>query len=219
VVGSGDSPVVDEGPAIFDVLLRDRVAYRFVDDQSAAVFPAGHAVALLTPTAGRVAIWYGEWPEERIPTEYPEDYWLVHLDGGWPTAGLAEIQGPRLFQNGVELQAYRWQTGTSSTGGELWLLWEVLWQDVTDTHFSIRMLDEEQAEWAHQDGPGYPANARQKGDRILSLFDITDETERGPFHGWARIELYTFPDIVPVPVIDQAGNPIDDAVLLPVENW
>ena len=222
VVGSGDSPVVDGVPAIFDVLLRGRVAYRFVNGQSAALFPAGPSVALLAPTAGRAAAWYKDWPGETIEGDYPEKYELVRLDGGWPTGGLTEIQGPRLFQNGVELQAYRWQTFVrpgSVTGGQLWLLWQVLWQETTDTHFSIRMLDEGQAEWGRQDGPGYPPEARQKGDRILILFYIKPETGRVSFHGWARIGLYTFPDIFPVPVIDQAGNPVDDAVFLPVENW
>jgi hypothetical protein len=222
VVGIGDSPVVNEGPAIFDVLLRGHVAYRFVDGQSATVFPAGASVALLTPTAGRAEIWYDGWPRETIKTDYPETYKLVRLDGAWPSAGLTEIQGPRLFQNGVELQAYRWQTSIGSgavMGGELWLLWQVLWQETADTHFSIRMLDEGQVEWGRQDGPGYPPGARQKGDRILSLFYIKPGYRITSFHGWAQIGLYTFPDVVPVPVIDQAGNPVSDAILLPVENW
>jgi hypothetical protein len=47
VVGQGDSPVVDEVPAIFDIMLRDRIAYRFVDGRNTAVFPTNKAVALL----------------------------------------------------------------------------------------------------------------------------------------------------------------------------
>ena len=218
VVSQGDSPVVDEAPAIFDVLLRDRVAYRFANGQTAALFPAQPSLALLAPGAGSAAGWYAAWPQESVVSDYPEVYRLVPLDGSWPTAGLNEIAGPRLFQCGVELQAYQWQEGSlDRAGGQLWLLWQVLWQHPEDTHFSARILGHEEQEWGQQDGPGYPHAQRQRGDRVVSLFDITNQQTGSSIPSWAWISLYTVPDVIPVPVIDQAGNPIGDSVLIPFE--
>ena len=212
VVGSGYTPAVDEVPAIFDVLLRDRVSYRFVDGQSAALFPAGPSVALLSPGAGKAVDWYEAWPGDTISGEYPEQYRLIYLDGTWPRSGLAEVHGPRLFQNGIELQGYRW------TGKEVWLLWQALWQAPGDTHFSVRILDDVQQEWGRQDGVGYPSAQRRKGDRVLSAFDIKQSAPAVGEPVALQVGLYTFPGIVPVPVIDGAGNPIGDSVLLDVEN-
>lgn len=218
VVSPGYSPAVDEVPAIFDVLLRDRVAYRFVDGEHVALFPAGPAIALLTPEAGKAAAWYDAWPSEAIASDYPEQYRVLFLDGTWPTSGLSQIEGPRLFQSGVEVQGYNWEVGSEpDTGGQLWLLWQVLWRTPADTHFSIRLLDEIQQEWGRHDAIGYPFDQRCKGDRVLSLFDITRTAEAGPAASWLWIGLYSFPEIVPVPVIDQLGNPVDDAILLHIE--
>ncbi len=218
VVSHGDSPVVDEAPAIFDVLLRDRVDYRFVNGQTAAVFPAQPSLGLLAPDVGSAAGWYAAWPQETVVSDYREVYSIVHLDGSWPTAGLDEIAGPRLFQCGVELQAYQWQEGSlDGAGGQLWLLWQVLWYYPEDTHFSARVLGDEEQEWGQQDGPGYPHAQRQKGDRVVSLFDITTTQSSSSVPSWAWISLYTVPAVTPVPVIDQAGNPISDSVLIPLE--
>jgi hypothetical protein len=218
VVGHGDSPVVDQTPAIFDVLLRDRVQYRAVDSQTAALFPAHQSLALVAPEAGRAAAWYAAWPTEAIATDYPEAYRLVHLDGGWPTTGLSDITGPRLFQSGVEVQAFSWETQSApGAGGQLWLRWQVLWRAPDETHFAVRILDGEQREYGRQDGPGYPPSQRQKGDRVVSLFDITYMKTASPAPSWARLSLYTLPEVAPVPLIDQAGEPIGDSVFIPLE--
>ena len=66
LVGQGDSIVVDPMPAIFDVLLRNRVAYRFVDGQTSAVFPVHPSVVLLSPEAGEAAKWYDAWPAQDL---------------------------------------------------------------------------------------------------------------------------------------------------------
>jgi hypothetical protein len=218
VIGNGDSPVVDETPAIFDVLLRDRADYRFVDGQAAALFPTQPSLAILTPNAGTASTWYAEWPKQAVVSNYPEVYELIQLDGGWPTTGLDQIRGPRLFQCGIELQAYRWRVGVSpGAGGQLWLLWQVLWNYPEETHFSARILDRMEREWGRQDGPGYPSAQRQKGDRILSKFDITQGVTTSSAPAWAWLSLYTIPEVTPVSVIDQAGNPVSDSVLMALE--
>jgi hypothetical protein len=207
VVGQGDSTVVDQGPAVFDVLLRDKIAYRFVDGHSTAVFPPNKAIVLLAPEPGDAARWYGAWPAQ----ELGDGYRLVVLDATWPVDDLRPVTGTRVFENGVEIQSYAWEPADEDSG-QFWLLWQVLWLSSDDTHFFVNFLDEEQQLWGQQDSVGYPREYRRKGDRILSKFDITRKEQAGTNPYWARAGLYLYPQIVNVPVIDDSGDPIGDAV-------
>jgi 4-amino-4-deoxy-L-arabinose transferase-like glycosyltransferase len=212
VVGRGDSVVVDDLPAIFDVLLRGRTAYRFVDGDAAAVFPPHAAVALISPEAGEASSLYSDFPVR----ELPDGYRLAILDGTWPQAGFAPAAGPGVFQNGVAVQGYSGTASLEATeAARLWLLWQVLWLDAADTHFSARLVDEDGQVRGQQDAVGYPTAYRQKGDRIISKFDIKTLLSSGEFESVrAQVGMYTFPDIVSVPVVDQAGNPVDHVVVL-----
>jgi hypothetical protein len=207
LVGKGDSPVVDQGPAVFDVLLRDRVAYRFVDGQSAAVFPSNRAIVLLVPEPGDAARWYEAWPAQ----ELEGGYHLVALDATWPADDLNPVTGPRVFDNGVEIQGYAWEPA-SKESGQFWLLWQVLWLNPEDTHFFVRLFDPGQRLWGQQDSVGYPTPYRQKGDRIMTLFDITNASKIAADPFWGSAGLYLYPEVVNVPVIDDSGNPIGDVV-------
>jgi hypothetical protein len=215
VVGQGDSIVVDQIPAIFDVLLRGRVAYRFVDGESAAVFPANRSVALVSPDAGEAAGWYGAWPTR----ELRDGFRLVELDGSWPQAPpwsedpLEPVGGPRTFQNGIEFQHYAWEAGQEGSG-RFWLQWQVLWLSPDDTHFFVQVLDGEERLWGRQDSAGYPTEFRQKGDRVLTRFDITISEGTSGMPHWGRAGTYLYPQVVNVPVIDNAGNPVGDTVVM-----
>lgn len=215
VVGQGDSVVVDETAAIFDVVLRDRATYRFVDGESAAVFPANRSVVLLSPDSGEAAEWYGTWPAQDLQ----HGYRLVALDASWPqdhprTADpLTPIAGARTFQNGVEFQNYAWESDQEGRG-RLWLQWQVLWLSSENTHFYAQALDQAEQPWGQQDSAGYPTESRRKGDRILTKFDITKKEETAGEPYWGRTGLYLFPKVVPIPVIDEAGNPVGDAVVV-----
>ncbi len=211
VVGEGDSIVVDQTPAIFDVLLREQIAYRFVRGGSAAVFPAHTAMAMISPEAGVAANWYGPWPTQDIG----HGYQLVTLDGSWPQDALQPVTGPRTFQNGLELQGYSWnRIKSDETRSTLWLLWQTLWQGAEDTHFFVHFLDSDKEQWGQRDAVGYPSALRRKGDRIISAFDITlqETTPSEPY--WVRVGLYVFPEVIDVPVIDQSGNPITGTIIL-----
>jgi hypothetical protein len=211
VVGPGDSVVVDEIPAIFDVLLRGRVPYRFVDGHSTALFPPYGALALLSPEAGEAGVWYTAWPHHQVG----EGYSLVLLDGSWPQHGLQPVPAPRTLENGIELQDYAWEVPAGEAWGPFWLLWQVLWLDPDDTHFFVHMLDEGGRVWGQSDAVGYPSANRRKGDRAITKFDITqrDSASPGP-QTWVRIGMYWYPEVVNVPVIDGQGNQVGDAVVV-----
>ncbi len=210
-VGQGDSPVVSEFPAIFDVLLRDRVPVRFVDGDTTALFPAHRALVLLSPEPGAASAWYASWPTQQIAHGYQG----VLLDGSCPKKGLDPVLGERLFQNGVEIQGVAWQPEGREVGQiRLWLLWQVLWLSEQDSHFTVQMLNENGEVWAQQDGAGYPMPYRRRGDRIVSSFDITIHPEQVLETGLGQVGQYRFPEVVSIPLIDQAGNPVGAAVAL-----
>jgi len=94
------------------------------------------------------------------------------------------------------------------------LLWQVLWQSPDDTHFFVQLLDEEEQVLGQQDGDGYPAIHRLKGDRILSKFDIITSQKLVSGLYWLRMGQYLFPGIVNLPVIDETGSPVGDSVPL-----
>lgn len=208
VVGQGNSIVVDESPAIFDVLLRDRVTYRFVDGHSTALFPPHPALALMTSEAGEATAWYRSWPA----VDLGNGYQLVTLDGSWPQEGLESVAGPRVFENGVEMQGYAWDS--APRGGKFWLLWQILWLSPNDTHFFVHLLDEGGQQWGQQDIAGYPNAYRRKGDRIVSKFDINAEFDVPPGPYWVRAGLYVYPAIENVWVVDGTGEPVTDVVVV-----
>jgi len=212
VVGEGDSPVVNETPAIFDALLRGRTTVRFVDGSSTALFPDHPAVVLLAPGTEPLAAvrWYEPWPA----LDVLEDYRILGLDGSWPQEGLEAVVGARLFQNGLELQGYAWQDNAATQRSRLWLLWQVLWRDARDTHFFVRLIDGAGVQRGQQDVAGYPLVGRSRGDRVLIGLDITHSPElpRGTYG--AQVGQYLYPQVLNVPVIDAAGQPVADAVLL-----
>ena len=211
VVGQGDSPVVDETAAIFDLLLRDRQSVRFVDGDSAALFPPHHSLVLLAPGAGESADWYRSAP----PIETRDGFEFLAQGGSAPVAGLDPVTGLRLFENGVEVQGYRWQADpVRNDNGVFWLLWQVLWQSPESTHFFVQLVDQNGQVQAQQDSVGFPAASRRKGDRIITQFDITLHEELSSQPVWARVGTYLFPQVVNVPLIDEVGNPAADTVLI-----
>jgi hypothetical protein len=141
----------------------------------------------------------------------------VHLDGSWPAQGFAPVPGPRTFENGVELQGYRWD-GTAVPGGEieLWLLWQVLWTHPEDTHFFVHLLDRDGQQVGQQDTEGYPTAFRRQGDRILSRFKLKAAEQAGPGPYAVRVGQYRYPEVANLSVLDEAGNPAAQTLILPL---
>ena len=211
VVGQGDSPIVDETPAIFDVLFRGRIGARFVDGPSTALFPAHNAVALLTPEAGQAKEWYDLWPQQQLTG----DYQAAVLGGEWPQEGLLPVTGPRTFENGVQIQGYRWShADLQGQPDRAWLLWQILWLNPDDTHFFVRWLGDGEQVLGQGDGVGYPSAYRRKGDRIISLFYITPSGYEATEPNWLISGVYRYPEIVNLPVVDESGTAVRDSVVL-----
>jgi hypothetical protein len=224
VFGLGDSPVVDEVAAVFDIMFRDRIAYRFADGQSAAIFPQQAAVAVLAPGAEAAVSWY----EPSLENGPAAGYRVAELaasafgDSRVPARPLwmnkpwavQPVTGPRLFENGLELQGFAWRDwGVPAGRGELWLLWQVLWLDGRDTHFFVQLLDDQGAILLQQDAAGPPAEVRRKGDRVVMKFDIMKPGSIPAAPLWGRAGLYRYPELDRLPVIDNLGKPVAESVL------
>lgn len=217
IVGRGDSIVVDETPAIFDILLRNKIAYRFVNGQDTAVFPPSSALVLLTPDPGEAADWYARWPSQDLEAGFR----LLVLDGSWPQDSLQKVEGARTFENGIEFQSYLWDSAPPAREGKsdsnttrFWLLWQVLWLSPDDTHFYVQILDRNWSVWGQQDSVGYPHETRQKGDRILSKFSIAQQQSDVEAPTWARAGLYLYPEVTNLALIDHTGEPAGDAIVV-----
>jgi hypothetical protein len=90
----------------------------------------------------------------------------------------------------------------------------VLWLDEDNTHFFVQVLDRGMVPVQQQDSVGFPTESRHKGDRIVTKFDITSSAAMSNPPQWGRGGLYFYPEVVNVPVIDDAGNPIGDGVVM-----
>ncbi|MGQ9598370.1 MAG: ArnT family glycosyltransferase [Anaerolineae bacterium] len=214
VVGEGDSPVVHESPAIFDVLLRGRTMYRFVNGPTTAVFPMQRAAVLLTAQAGQATDWYSRSGLLHY-LDRKGEYRLILLDGSYPDESFQIVTGPRLFKNGIEAQGYLVKEETVlDKQVVVWILWQVLWLDAEETHFSVRLLDNQGQLVGQQDLVGYPHASRRKGDRVISRFDITVFGDHGAQPCWLQVIQYQYPKMVDLPLIDGSGNPVASALLL-----
>lgn len=212
VSGEGSSPDVSEIPAVFDVLLRDRIPYRFADGDSAAVLPDHRALVLLSPEPVSSAVrWYDGWPMHSVGSGFE----AVILDGTWPSQAFEPISAPRLFENGVEVQGYALETAmVPESTGRLWLLWQVLWQSGSDSHFTVRIVDEDSDRvLAQVDGPGLPVESRRRGDRVISKFDITLSVDVPAIDRWLVVGQYRYPEIASIPVVGATGTVVGEAVL------
>jgi hypothetical protein len=171
------------------------------------------------------ARWYELWPARNLE----QGYRLVTLDGSWPKDLLEPVAGPRLFENGIELQGYRWEPGQEEqaeaesqsalaggdlAGGRLWMLWQVLWENPEDSHFFARLLGKEGQFWGQQDSEGYPTAYRRRGDRIVSKFDITNVDKSLAEPTRAEAGIYFYPQVVNAPVIDETGKAVGQVVTI-----
>jgi hypothetical protein len=210
VVAAGTDPVVDEAPAVFDVLLRG-TPHRFVDGRTTAVFPAGEAAVLLWPgdsawpATGLYRAWGGgEWAA-RLPLRTGEGEALIAAGGdAMPVPEPREASA--LLANGAEVLGTGLPPGM---GG--WALW---WRAPGPTageayHLFAHLLDANGARLAQVDAPTYPGEAWREGDLVVSVFDL-------PAGGAAvRVGMYAYPSLAPVPVLDAAGAPAGEWVEFP----
>lgn len=217
VVSEGDSPELDEIPAVASVLLRGE-PLRFVDGDEASVWPGRDSLILLWPGTRAAERDYEGWGEAVGGQALRADEGAVELrriDGppGLDAFG-SPVPGPRILANGVELIGYGWD-GDLSPGTEmLWrLAWRPGWAD-GDYHFFNHLLSGDGTKTMGVDGEGLASRAWREGDWVVSYFPfpLPAELPDSPFT--MRVGMYEYPGLASVPVLDEAANPYSDAVSL-----
>lgn len=94
------------------------------------------------------------------------------------------------------------------------LLWHVAWSSPQDTHSCGRALDVNGDTIGERDGPGYPAVDRRQGDHVVGEVDITFPLDKSLEFWTARVGQYRYPVVANLAVVDAAGNPATDFVVM-----
>jgi len=224
IVAQGDNPVWDNLPSAFDVLLPREIPHRFVDGQKGLVFPQHPAVYITTPgvdcASTALAQLSGTTPVVDIDTPGEQAYRVFRRENqnrDDVLDGMTELPLPRRFANGVEFLAYAVEDDEKSDGTvQLVLAW---WLDGPppqgiDYHTFAHLLNVDGERVGQHDLSGFATSSWQTGDLVLTRFRIEIDADSSPGEFWVRLGMYTYPDIVNVPVVDGAGNPVTDAVVV-----
>ncbi|MCP4427257.1 MAG: hypothetical protein GY803_22440 [Chloroflexi bacterium] len=208
VVGSGESPRLEEFPAVYDVLLRD-TPHRFVNGERSALFPAAPAVVLLADGMAVMDL-YSETAV--IHTEIPlrpgeGSLHVLALPANAAPAPDATFETPLLLANWVNLLGY----DEPMSLGEETAVWQIHWRagdnpDPANYQFFNHLLDSQGQRLSQADAAAFSPSQWRAGDVVVSRFVLAwpDGGER-PYT--IHTGMYRYPSLEPVPFLDVAGNP------------
>ena len=208
------------GPAAaFDVLLSPDQR-RLVDGREALVLPARPTVYLVHPetaAAPRLADLAAE-SQPSLPMRDGSDasYRFFHWEPK-PLSLDASNEGPARWTipsaggagSRLTLLGYEW-SGAARPGGSI--DWTTVWRvegrppDSVDLHWFDHLVDGEGTRWGQKDGAGLPVSKWRDGDTVFTWFTIPIAEDAPPPPYFVRTGLYTYPEVVNVPV-----NPAPDA--------
>lgn len=207
IAGRGDDPRVDDHPAIYKTLFWEQ-SVRFVDSVGGtAVFPAHRTILFLpledVPATQTYVTHLAN--QSIVPLREGETDIVVGWLDGIPSPEQVLPQPARL-QNGVQIMGGKWQEGA-------WQLW---WQAGVPSNETVQLfnhlLDDSGGRVAQVDGAVFPARQWQTGDMTVSHFSFPQETTGTQM----RVGMYTYPEFAGIYVLDEAGNPYTDGVLIPL---
>ncbi len=232
VVSDSTRPMMTETPTVFDALLFGQ-SHRFVDGRGALPFPASDRVVYL------VDLFQGssqypplvcdlielasvtQGPEVRLPDGRAyKTYLRVASNTDDVTADLSPLSVGIPFSNNVVFAVYK-TASTLQPGGYLkvWLGWWLHGSPPAgvDYHFTVQLnqiIDKGTKGISQDDHVAFPADYWQGGDMVLSYFLLPIPMHLPSGTYVLRAGMYSYPDIIPVPVINPAGQAVDDGVQL-----
>lgn len=231
VVGESNRPFMTEPPTVFEALLFGQL-HRFTDGRAALPVPeAARTVYLfgplpdapgspLQPALDRLARW-GTVVEG--PATVLDDGWSYRTFVRESTtrdeviAGMTPLAAGIPFANNVVFAAYEAPDAARvGEAVEVWLAWWTrgLPPEGQDVHFTVQLLDATGTLRAQDDHAGFPSATWQPGDLVLSRFVIAVPSEVSAGTYQLRAGMYSYPDVIGVPVVDAQGTAIDDGVSL-----
>lgn len=219
VAGLSEDATTDEFAAVYDVLL-DGVPHRFVNVGRSAVFPDAGAAVILGPQAaggGSEAYRRTADRERVIPLRTGDGaLGLLWLPAAAAPPPAIALPAPISFANRVSLMGYDAliQSEAAAAG------WQIYWRPAggpaaADYHFFNHLIDGRGERVGQEDAAAFSAPQWRAGDTVISFFRLPwTGVLRPPLT--MRTGMYSYPDLVPVPVLDAAGNPAADAAELPL---
>jgi hypothetical protein len=220
LAGDGSDPEEDDFPAEFRALLHD-VPVRYVDLNAEAVFPAAATVVLLgpaladEPTTTRDLYTAAAGTMETLAAGGTTVY-TVHalLPAAAPPPDVT-LPAPALLANFTQVAGHN-----ALRPGPDGALWDVFWRtadnpDPADYHIFNHLLDAGGARVAQADGAAFAGAQWRAGDVVVSRFLLPPAPDAAPLT--MRVGMYRFPSLEAVPVLDEAANPVGEAVELPLE--
>ncbi len=218
--GDGANPEQEDFPAEFRALLHG-APVRFVDLNREAVFPASMSVLLLDrpaadrPTSARDLYQTALERVENIELSAEPAYTIGILPGAAAPQPDVMLGEPALLANFVRLVGHN--DPREVAGG---ILWDVQWRtadnpDPADYHFFNHLLDAAGQRVAQSDAAAFAAAQWRPGDVVISRFYLPLPVE--DLEPWTmRVGMYRFPSLENVPVLDEAANPVSDAMEFPL---
>jgi 4-amino-4-deoxy-L-arabinose transferase-like glycosyltransferase len=209
---------------ILDALLGD-TPHRIVDGRTTFLFPPHPAVLLIASEVDEsvervlpcTQDLNADLPASPLGGTYGYRLWPPALgDASICTEVFTPAEGE--WASGVRLLGYQ-VAGTAGPGEtiQVALHWETTGGPLDqDVHWFHHLLDPQGQRWAQFDGVGWPASRWQPGDRVVVQFELAIAQEAAPPPYTLRVGQYTYPDMIGVSTLDVAGNPVADAVTLPV---
>ncbi len=232
VVSESTRPMMTEPPTVFDALLYGQ-PHRFVDGLGALPFPASTRVVYLidlfqdfagNPSLVRDLANYetvSPGPEVVLPGgQVFKTYVRVASNTADATMDLAPLLKGIPFANNVVFSGFK-TFGDIQPGEylEVWLGWWLHGPPPAgvDYHFTVQLNqvgDEGLTVISQDDQVAFPADYWHGGDMVLSYFVLPIPLHVSPGAYILRAGMYSYPDITTVPVINAAGQDVEDGVEL-----
>lgn len=203
IAGDGERPLLDEFPAVYDLLLHD-VPHRFVDVTKTAVFPQNPSIILLAPhpqADGATLYQQAASQSETIPLRDGEGT-LQILQIEEAITPQHPIEPPQILSNWAAIAGYD-DPIAHADGTATWrLYWYTGEPAAVDFHLFTHLLNANGEEIGAMDTAVFDANQWQQGDLVVSTMRMEwpDETVT------VRTGMYTFPEETAVSLYDVAGN-------------
>lgn len=221
VVGDGSNPEQEDFPAEFRALLHG-LPLRYVHLNHEALFPAGAAALLLdtqaadAPTTTRALYQAaaGDWRSYAIPGG-ELNYSVGLLPPAAQPPAAIDLHPPPLLANFVRLTGHEGYIITPEG-----VLWDIHWRpaenpDGADYHFFNHLLDGDGLRIGQADAAAFAGTQWRPGDAIISRFLLPMPNKARP-PLTMRVGMYRYPGLENVPVLDEAANPVADAVTIPL---
>jgi 4-amino-4-deoxy-L-arabinose transferase-like glycosyltransferase len=228
----------DADPYILAASVDEPVRGRWVDSAQAIAFPAGQDQIELWLTENRgLDVLLADWSQAQLleqqlhfsryqlnlPAWPPVDgVQVAYLPPtmAWfanPTSEAPTLPLPVSFAERLVLAGTQFDQGVIRAGERLAFLtfWEVMQASRPQSlAFFVHLLDAQGNIIAQQDGLGYPPHTWQAGDRFVHVHGLNLDAALPAGTYWLQLGLYQREDGQRWPIVDAAGEPVGDRLLL-----